>query len=124
MSLCNLGSTSIEDFEAASNHAEKAWDGLRMSATGTRRTKSTHARCVSCLVSGPYFTLVIWGREFLLLLACFSCSAGVGDPKIVLPDTRVKEFSFFAFDRNPSVPITPEVELKLIQLPQMAQLLS
>lgn len=108
-----MGSTSIEDFEAASNHAEKAWDGLRMSATGTRS-----------LVSGPYFTLVIWGREFLLLLACFSCSAGGGDPKTVLPDTRVKEFSFFAFDGNPSVPITPEVEQKLIQLPQMAQLLS
>lgn len=114
MLLCNLGSISIEDFEVVFNYVEKVWDGLRMFVIGIRRIKSIYVRCVLCFVFGFYFILVIWGREFLFLLVCFSCFVGVGDFKIVLLDIRVKEFFFFVFDGNFFVFIILEVELKFI----------
>ena len=73
----------------------------------------------------PFFYLGHLGREFLVLITCFSCSTGSGYPKITLPGTRVEEGTFLLLTEiHLSVPIPPEVELKLIQLPQKEQVLS
>lgn len=67
---------------------KRVW--LIMSATNTGRRKQLN---VMSRVS-PFFYLGHLGREFLVLIACFSCSTGSGYPKITLPGTRVEEGTF------------------------------
>lgn len=94
VTVWNLENTAMKDFEAASYSNRKGCDRLMTSAMEIGRTKSTLARHVSCLESHLFFTLAIWGREFLVLISCPSCHIGAGYLKVKLPGASVKKCIF------------------------------